>query len=92
MQERGDPAFRVSYIDRGSQGIDGAEGEPEATINGDSSSVELQIPLELPDRSVAKIASLRGKTGLDLFFANIAGTGVLDAVLDPRDGELVIDL
>ena len=38
--------------------LDGAEGEPEATINGDSSAVELQIPLELPERSVSKIASL----------------------------------
>lgn len=41
--------------------VEGSEGEPEATIGGDVSSVELQIPLQLPQRSVAKIASLRGK-------------------------------
>ncbi|MFM7071231.1 MAG: hypothetical protein ACKO38_05490 [Planctomycetota bacterium] len=41
--------------------IDGREGEIEVPVDGDSSATEMYIPLELPGRNIAKIASLRGK-------------------------------
>ena len=41
--------------------VSGAEGAPEASVSDDTSSADLQIPLELPPRSVEKIASLKGK-------------------------------
>ncbi len=39
----------------------GAEGEPEASVEGETTTVELPISLSLPPRSVAKIASLKGR-------------------------------
>src|SRR5262249_15601551 len=37
-----------------------AEAEPEASIREGTTAVELEIPLELPPRSIDKIASLKG--------------------------------
>lgn len=41
--------------------VDGAEGEPEVTVGRDSTTVELQIPLELPPRKIEQVAQLKGR-------------------------------
>ena len=41
--------------------VDGSEGQPEAEIQDMSSTVELELPLVLPPRSITKIARLTGK-------------------------------
>ncbi len=46
---------------QGKIGVDGGEGEPEVSVNHDATSVELQIPLDLPPRNVEKISSIKGK-------------------------------
>jgi hypothetical protein len=45
----------------GELAIDSSEAEPETTVSGDHNSVELQISLVLPPRSVTKIATLKGR-------------------------------
>jgi hypothetical protein len=41
--------------------IDGSEGKLEVPIETNKSAIELEIPLQAPDRSVKQIASLKGK-------------------------------
>lgn len=41
--------------------VDGAEGEPEVTVGHESTTVELQLPLELPARKVEQVAQLKGR-------------------------------
>ena len=57
------PLGEIKAIGTGDVAIDvvGQEGEPEASLSDESSSAELEIPLQLPPRSVEKITSLKGK-------------------------------
>lgn len=57
------PLEEIKAIGTGNVTIEvaGSEGEPEASVSDETSSAELQIPLELPPRSVEKITSLKGK-------------------------------
>jgi hypothetical protein len=41
--------------------IDGSEGKLEVPVETNNSAVELEIPLQSPDRSVKQIASIKGK-------------------------------
>lgn len=41
--------------------FDGAQGEPEVTVEGTNAGVEIDFQLNSPERSVKKIASLKGK-------------------------------
>lgn len=41
--------------------IDGREGEIEVPVDGESSATEMYVPLQLPDRNVRRVGSLRGK-------------------------------
>lgn len=41
--------------------LDGTQGEIEVGVEGTNAGVELDFPLNLPDRSVKQIASLKGK-------------------------------
>ena len=41
--------------------VDGADGEPEVSVGPESTTVELQLPLESPARKVEKIAALKGR-------------------------------
>jgi hypothetical protein len=41
--------------------LDGTQGEIEVGVEGTNSGVELDFPLNLPDRAVKQIASLKGK-------------------------------
>jgi hypothetical protein len=57
------PLSEIKAVGTGDVAIEvvGAEGEPEASVADESSSAELQIPLQLPPRGVEKITSLKGK-------------------------------
>jgi hypothetical protein len=41
--------------------LDSSDAEPETSVSGDHTSVELQIPLVLPPRGVSKITTLKGR-------------------------------
>jgi len=41
--------------------IDGSEGKLEVPVESNNSAVELEFPLQAPDRSVKQIASIKGK-------------------------------
>lgn len=41
--------------------VDGAEGEPEVTVGHESTTVELQLPLELPARKIEQVTKLKGR-------------------------------
>lgn len=57
------PLDEIKAVGTGDVAIEvvGAEGEPEASVSDETSSAELQIPLQLPARTVDKIVSLKGK-------------------------------
>jgi hypothetical protein len=41
--------------------IDGSEGKLEVSVESNNSAVELELPLNSPDRSVKQVASIKGK-------------------------------
>lgn len=57
------PLEEIKVLGTGDVAVDvvGADGEPEASVSDETSSAELQIPLQLPPRNVDKITSLKGK-------------------------------
>jgi hypothetical protein len=57
------PLDEVSATDEagGAIVVDGSEGKLEVPVEANNSAVELEIPLQSPERSVKQIASIKGK-------------------------------
>lgn len=57
------PLAEVTAVDEAGNAIevDGSEGNLEVPVEGTNAAVELEIPLMAPERSVKRIASLKGK-------------------------------
>jgi hypothetical protein len=57
------PLDELSATDEAGQAvlIDGSEGKLEVPVETNNSAVELEIPLQSPERSVKQIASIKGK-------------------------------
>ena len=53
--------LKITGDDGGLLAVDGSEGQPEAEVQDAGSTVELELPLVSPKRSVAKISKLSGK-------------------------------